>query len=193
MSDATAADLQAVAAHADAERTLGMTEDAFGVFYEWTARPLWLYLARLTGDRRHADDLLQEAYYRLLRSTAAFESDEHRRHYLFRIATNLVHDGRRRVRPDGGGAEAMEARVADGRPSPAEVVADRLDVDRALGALTPKERRLLLLAYGQGFSYDEIATAVGVKVTSLKPLLYRARQRLLRILHQAGRGRGGRS
>jgi RNA polymerase sigma-70 factor (ECF subfamily) len=41
-----------------------MGEDEFRSFYERTARPLWSYLSRLTGDRQKADDLLQETYYR---------------------------------------------------------------------------------------------------------------------------------
>ena len=57
---------------------------------------LWAYLARATSDPSAADDLLQEAYYRLLRATTTFESDEHRKNYLFRIATNLIRDRFRR-------------------------------------------------------------------------------------------------
>src|SRR5688572_23065200 len=98
MSDFVLTDMERLGAFADAERTFQMNEEAFRVFYEQTARPVWLYLARMTRDDRLADDLLQEAYYRFLRSSASFDSDDHRRNYLFRIATNLVHDHRRRPR-----------------------------------------------------------------------------------------------
>src|SRR4029434_8941067 len=91
-------EMERAGAFDDAERTFQMTEDEFRLFYEQTARPVWLYLARMTSDDRLADDLLQETYYRFLRTRTAFESDDHRRHYLFRIATNLVHDHRRRPR-----------------------------------------------------------------------------------------------
>ena len=61
---------------------------------------VWAYIARATNDPAAADDLLQEAYFRFLRSKALFESDDHRRNYLFRIATNLIRDRYRRPRLD---------------------------------------------------------------------------------------------
>src|SRR6187200_1478064 len=88
----------AVPARADAVAALD--EDAFRAFYERTARRVWAYLYRATRDHAQADDLLQESYYRLLRTRVAFESDGHRVHYLFRIAANLLADTRRRRPPD---------------------------------------------------------------------------------------------
>ena len=98
MAEWTLSDVERLSALNDADRTFQMTEEAFRAFYELTSRPVWLYLARITGDRRLADDLLQEAYYRFLRADVTHESDAHRRNYLFRIATNLVRDVRRRPR-----------------------------------------------------------------------------------------------
>ena len=103
MREVTLTDVERIGAFGDAERTFLMTEEAFRAFYEQTARPVWAYLARITGDARLADDLLQEAYYRFLRTRADFESDDHRRNYLFRIATNLVERPSAPLRPRRSG------------------------------------------------------------------------------------------
>ena len=167
----------------EAERTFPMNEDEFRAFYELTSRPVWVYINRMTGDGRLADDLLQEAYYRLLRTRTTFESDDHRRNYLYRIATNLVHDQRRRPRADreplldaerepapdlGGGVEGRAAR--------------RIDLSRAMARMKPRERSMLWLAYGHGCSHEEIAAVLGLKTSSLKALLHRARRRLAGLL-----------
>jgi RNA polymerase sigma-70 factor, ECF subfamily len=187
MRDVTLSELERLGAHgAEAEEAFQMDEDSFRAFYERTARPVWAYLSRMTGQPRLADDLLQEAYYRFLRAGVAHESDAHRRNYLFRIATNLVHDLRRRPRPDNSAANAIDH--AD--PRSADVAAGaarRLDLGRAMARLKPRERDLLWLAYAQGSSHHEIAEALGLKRTSIKLLLFRARRRLAALLHEGGR------
>src|ERR1700740_357700 len=74
----------------DAHACFMMDEDTFRAFYQRTARGLWAYLARITGDGHLADDLLQETFYRFLRAAATYENENHRRNSLYRIATNLA-------------------------------------------------------------------------------------------------------
>ena len=187
MTEWTLSDVERLSALTDADRTFQMTEDAFRVFYELTARPVWLYLARMTGDRRLADDLLQEAYYRFLRTTTHFESDDHRRNYLFRIATNLVYDHRRKRPVPALPVDAAES-MLEASGETADQVARRLDVTRAMARLKPRERSLLWLAYAQGASHDEIASILGLKRASLKMMLFRARRRLMAALGHEPRG-----
>jgi RNA polymerase sigma-70 factor (ECF subfamily) len=182
--DMTLSDVNGLALEADDLRALHMTEEAFRAFYERTARPLWAYLARTTGEPHTADDLLQESYYRLLRCTVAFDDDIHRKNYLFRIATNLLRDRHRRptrevALPDDDAERPLASEAA----SP-HAQAEGRDVTRALGALKPRDRQLLWLAYAQGMSHAEISGALGVRTGSVKQLLYRARTRLSAIMGQ---------
>ena len=173
-----------VAVDADAaERPFHMDEDAFRLLYDRTSRPLWSYLSRLTGDPRAADDLLQETYYRFLRADPALVSDDHRKNYLFRIATNLAHDARRSPRPEVADGEE---RGDTGRGDHHEQAARRVDVSRAMAKLRPRDRAMVWLAYVNGSSHEEIAETLGLKTASIKMLLFRARKRLASLL---GEGR----
>jgi RNA polymerase sigma-70 factor (ECF subfamily) len=170
-----------------------MDEDAFRAFYEHTSRPVWAYLARLTGSATEADDLLQEAYFRLLRSGAGFETERHRRQYLFRVATNLVLDLRRRrlTRPEV--ELANEADDVLGDSSGARQLEHRVFVRGAMARIKPRERALLWLAYAEGASHDEIGAVLGLKSASIRSMLFRARRRLLDALRGEGSRGGGRA
>jgi RNA polymerase sigma-70 factor (ECF subfamily) len=191
--DMTFTDAERLAARAgELDAVFDMDEDAFRAFYDRTARPLWMYLWRITGDRHAADDLLQETYYRLLRTRAPHEGDAHRRNALFHIATNLARDARRR--------HAVRVAAAPGAPVDASTIADpvnahagaeaRTDLTRAMARLTPRERALVWLAYAQGSSHREIAEVVGVQTASVKLMLFRARRKLAAWLTRPGRPGG---
>jgi RNA polymerase sigma-70 factor (ECF subfamily) len=165
-----------------------MDEDAFRSFYDRNARSLWGYLVRVTGDRHAADDFLQETFYRFLRAAAVYESEDHRRHALYRIATNLARDARRRsvTHPAAvwAGDDIERVPAAD-----ATAAADRAtDCSRAMAHLKPRERAMLWLAYAEGATHREIAEVLGLRQASLKMLLFRARRKLVTLLGE-GAGR----
>ena len=159
-----------------------MDEDAFRAFYERNARGVWAYLVHVTGDRQTADDLLQEAFYRFLRAGAAHENEMHRRNSLYRIATNLARDARRRkltrIQEIIGGHDVERLAGADHAGSTER----QTDVTRAMARLKARERAMLWLAYAEGASHREIAEVLGLSPASIKLLLFRARRRLAGLL-----------
>ena len=189
MRDMTLTELERLQAQAAGEPTqaLAMDEELFRAFYDRTAKALWAYLAHVTGDHYAADDLLQESYYRFLRTNIDWESDAHRRHYLFRIATNLVHDNRRRSQRGSSHRKRCRNRRTS-RGSRTTLSGARIS-SRAMARLRPRDRAMLWLAYAQGASHREIADTVGVKSTSVKLLLFRARRKLAGLLTGAANDR----
>jgi RNA polymerase sigma-70 factor (ECF subfamily) len=160
-----------------------LTEAAFSDFYARTSGPLTGYLRRLTGSAAVAEDLAQEAYLRFLSVIRLPETDEHRKNYLFRIGTNLARDHFRAERRDRGYAESAR-RV---EPPTSIAVDDNAGVlDPILARLSPRDRELLLLAYVQGMTHQEIAGVTGLMRASVKPLLFRARHRFASALRAAG-------
>ncbi len=194
MRNVTITDIERLPSSADERDVVfEVDEETFRAFYDRTARALWAYLSRMTGDPQAVDDLLQEAYYRFLRARVAFDGDAHRRNYLFRIATNLVRDSwrRRAAAPAVAGNESAENLAGDA--SFAARTESRADLRRAMARLTPRERALLWLAYAQGSSHREIGETLGVHAGSIKSMLSRARHRLAEMLRSSGYSGGRRA
>lgn len=170
------------------EASFAMDEQSFRVFYDRTARSLWSYLYRSSGDAALADDLMQESYYRFLRVRFTEMDQEYMKNYLFRIATNLLRDHWRhaKVAPQAApGPEAdRPAEAPEGRGVGRAPLAS--DVRRILQDLKPRERELLWLAYVEGSSHREIAQRIGLKERSIRSLLFRARHKLATLLRRQG-------
>ena len=148
-------------------------------FYDHTARPLWAYLVRISGDRDLADDLLQESYCRFLSAQLPEMNQAESKNYLFRIATNLMSD---RWRQNKWVTTVDEVEQATENHLEA-----RTQVRQAFQRLKPRERQLLWLAYVEGLSHGEIAGITGLRAASIRLLLFRARRRLAEVLRIYGR------
>lgn len=144
-------------------------------------------LTRRTGDRDRAEDLAQEVFLRALEAPP-----QNPRPWLFAVALNLARDeGRRDVR-QGRKLELLKGEALDVVAPPPdeglEISEERAGVRRALAQLTEQDRSALLLK-AEGFSYEEIASALGLAKGAIGTTLARARRRLV----EAYRTREGRS
>lgn len=158
-----------------------MDSEVFAAFYGRSARPLWAYLARVSGDPALADDLMQESYVRFLCATLRDDGEIAARRYLFKIATNLLHDFWRR--PKAASIEDL--------PEACFLAADmmaqsesRMELGPALRQMRPRDRELLWLAYSEGYSHREIAEVTGLAAGSVRLLLFRARRKMARLLRE---------
>ena len=157
-----------------------MDRDDFCALYAATARPLRAYIRSCVHSAETADELTQDAFMRLL-ATKRLDtmSDDHRRHSLFRIATNLVHDHFRSERH-----RAPAASVDHYASALRDEAADRDLISKTFEHLRPQDRQLLWLAYAEGASHREIAAATGYTVGSVRPLLHQAKARALKVLRR---------
>ena len=146
-------------------------------------------LRRLTASTRDvpaAEDLMQEAFVRLLVEVQAGRRPDDVGAWLHRVAQNLATSRGRRlavaVRRNG------EILPPESVPSP-ELLA--VDAERhgslkvALSALAPTDRRVLVLA-AHGYPSPEIARSIGRSAAATRTLLCRARTKLRGRLIQAG-------
>ena len=161
-----------------------MDSDGFAAFYERSARPLWAYLARVSGNAALADDLLQESFLRFLGADHPLDGEVSARRYLFRIATNLMRDHWRR--PRAAALEEVPEELFHARDHSAACDSKAM-LGPALAAMRPRDRQLLWLAYAEGYSHREIAEITGLASASIRLLLFRARRKIARLLLNDGR------
>ena len=130
------------------------------------------YLARNVWD---AEDLVQETMLRGFANIALEDYDvSNWRAYLFRTATNLWIDQRRKAEPSPTN-ETLPASISDETHRAMEL----RDGGRTLfSRLAPQERAALVLKDGGGFTLEEIATMLTTTTGAIKSALHRARTRL---------------
>src|SRR5215204_4006447 len=153
-----------------------MEDQLFESIYEQTARPLWAYAARISGDASAADDILQETYLRFLRATRRPDDPKEAKQYLYKIATNLVYDRFRRV------ARRGETEIPETAHGSGSTYAVDLEMTQVFSRLKEQERMLLWLAYVEGYDHQQIANIAKVSKLSVKVLLFRARRKLTQMI-----------
>ena len=139
------------------------------------------YLAR---EEDLAEELYQETWLRVARRLRACDEmrrDDFRK-WLFTVAANLFRDElrKRRIRRkvDGGSLDTETStageRTAAKTPEISEQIALREGLDRALGALSERQRTAFLLVHAEGFKLREVATVLEVAEGTVKSMLHRA-------------------
>jgi RNA polymerase sigma-70 factor (ECF subfamily) len=148
---------------------------------------------RLTGNKHDAEDLTQEVFVRVFRSLSSYTPGTFEG-WLHRITTNLFLDGarrRQRIRFEGLGDDVAQ-RLPGSELSPAQAWDERHldgDIQSALAALPPDYRAAVVLCDIEGFSYEEIAATLGVKLGTVRSRIHRGRAQLRAALAHRQRTR----
>jgi len=160
-------------------------EVELAAIYEERRGELLAFLLGVTRDPEVAEDLVQDAFIRLIREARAGRMPDNVRAWLYRVAANAAIDRGRR----GALLTRLLPRLVDrSEPVRPESVALRSERDAALhaalGRLGPDRRAALLLA-AQGFNGHEVAGLIGRSHGATRSLLVRARIELRGILEAA--------
>jgi RNA polymerase sigma-70 factor (ECF subfamily) len=134
---------------------------------------------RMSGSPTAADDITQEAFVGLLRYPERFDPGRGTlRAFLLGIARNVALKHWRAEHR----FEPLDGDAVPGEPLDLErgLIGDV--VGRAVGALGPLQREVVILAEYEGLTLAEIATAVDADVGTVKSRLHRARENLRRTL-----------
>lgn len=160
-------------------------ETALAELYDRLAHPVFSMVVRIVGSRAEAEEVLQEAFWQIWESAPGYRPELGspfcwiitiaRRKAIDRLRANSRHLRRieeaqgRRTDEEFATPVALESLVAGERSA---------TVRAALARLAPDERRAIVLAFFDGLTHGEIATALRAPVGTVKA---RIRRGLLKL------------
>ena len=161
---------------------------AFEQLYRWFERPVFTLALRMCGSRSEADEILQETMLKLWSGIGGFRGDGGSPFWgwLRQIAVNeaLMRLRReRRLALELDGVDADD--IAEDQAPPPPAAADAALLQRALAELPAATRSVLWLYHGEGYTHEEIATAMQRSVSFSKSQLARGTRRLRVLLQVA--------
>ena len=135
------------------------------------------YARALIGDREGADDLVQDTLERAVRKFHLWRPGDLRA-WLFSIMHNVF------VNQLKARKVAYEIEIDDSIAAPQSSVTttDLMDLDRALMALSPDQREVVLLVALEDMTYAEVGRALGIPIGTVMSRLSRAREKLRRLM-----------
>ena len=158
---------------------------------------------RMVGNEADAQDLAQEAFVRAWRALDSFQFSSQFSTWLYRLTSNICIDFLRSqkkrkhisltVLQDD---EQQQWDMPDHRPLPEEqmiVAQEREALAKAIAALDPEYRQVLILRIVNDCSYQQISEIMGIREGTVKSRLSRAREQLRKKLAQSGNFSGSSS
>ena len=161
----------------------GGDRNAFDALVRRTWADAYSLAFRLTGNAEDARDVCQEAYLRAYRGLRRFRGDARFTTWLYRITANCASTqlGRRRRHRHEELDDELELNDLSPGSDPvgrSESASLRDAVQKALAALPPKLRAVVVLRDIYDLSHEVIAAELGISVSAAKVRLHRARHRL---------------
>lgn len=168
----------------DAETTedllLGVADrdrECFRALYDRTSAKLFALVLRICRDRAMAEDALQEVYVDIWRQAGRFDPSRGTASaWTAAIARNRAVDRIRKAGRPGGPSTEDPNDFIERLPDPASLTEDGaalMTLLDCLGRLEPRTRNMILLAYYEGWTREELAAREGAPVNTVKTWLRR--------------------
>lgn len=159
--------------------------EALGTLYDRHATAVLRTALAITQDRSAAQDIVQDAFLRLLKSIAIVDPERPLRPWLYRVTINLCYSFHRRRAWSLISVEQFVNVLISPRPSPERAAVKRESQEAVVAAMRklPREQRVVVaLFYLNEMPVNEIAELLDCPVGTVKSRLYYSRRKLRKIL-----------
>jgi RNA polymerase sigma-70 factor, ECF subfamily len=165
------------------QRAIGGDEAAMRALWSRHAPHIDVVVRRLVGgDHDLAADVAQEVWIQIFRALPTYRGDSQFGTWAHRIAVNRTLNALRQRRR----IASLETNDVDDESAAVEPEADRnilaASIEAATAQLSPGARAVFVMHDVEGFTHEEIATALGITAGGSKSQLFKARAKLRRLL-----------
>jgi len=163
-------------------------KDSYSVLVDRYKAMAYNVTYRMVGDEDTAKDLAQESFIAAYAGLDRFRFGSKFSSWLYSIILNKCRDHLRLVK-DTVSTDDLAEVMPDKGISPEQAASAHQSSDvlqRALDALPPEYREVLILKHIEELDYQEIAAITGAGIPALKVRAHRGREMLKKILEKAG-------
>jgi RNA polymerase sigma-70 factor (ECF subfamily) len=160
------------------------------VLFTRVSQQLYRFMALHSGDRRHADDLLQDLWLRVHKARNTYRPGEPVLPWLYAIARFVKVNGYRKRRAERF-EEPLEPGYEPKVAAPGRSDDDLPEIDQMLKVLPESQREVVMMLKVSGLSLEEVAKATASSVGSVKQKAHRAYAKLRSTLRDRKHPSGG--
>lgn len=168
------------------ERSLAGDNRAFEVLFDRYKDNIRELIRKRSRGGSDINDLLQETFIKAYLNLGKYDKSYTFGQWLYAIARNTFIDFTRRQETKNN-LLSIDENIGHelSRNSPEDIVIDKEkseEIGRDIARLAPQYRRIIELRYYRELSYEEIAIELGIPLGTVKTNLYRAKEKLIKII-----------
>lgn len=160
-------------------------EQAFGFLYDNYSKALFTIISGIIPLREVAEDVLQDAFLKIWQNIQSYDSSKGRLYtWMLNIARNQAID---RTRSKEFNKNSKTTELSDNVYKNEQGVNSKVDdvgLKKTLSTLPDENRKLLELAYYQGYTQDEISKILGIPLGTVKTRIRTTLLQLRKIVGQ---------
>ncbi len=152
--------------------------DKMALLFQRHHRPLYGFLYHMTNQRESSEDMVQNVFYRMLKSRHTFTGEGEFITWMYHLARNVLKDHIKKNRRSGNHYDMADfaEKIAGGEHADllVEKKMEAKALQNAMANLSPESREILVLSRFQELKYFEIAQILDISVGAVKVRIHRA-------------------